>query len=288
MPRTIVFTHQRIPLPALQPAVPHTISVDCDVDRDGNAVIAAQAGDGIDLHFLGAGTKARFAKAVRYPRVCAIGTSRALLCDLRSDVHDKRAWVIGENGGTEREFAIGDAVEDVIWTREHLVASYFDEGALGEDPLSTNGIAIFGHDGDLRWGWNATDSPGVPPIYDCYAAAEGPDDTIGALIYTNYKGDPYAFGSVDLVERAVTIFSVPRILYATRATTCTPDGTWFFVSRSMGDAVGSIVAWRPGSPLYTAVRAPLHLSRGLAGGRFIGIDEQWINVISVTLQGDVG
>jgi hypothetical protein len=57
--------------------------------------------------------------------------------------HGHNAWVIDDAGTMAFSFSIGDAIEDVLANGNQIVATYFDEGVFGNDPLSQNGIGTF-------------------------------------------------------------------------------------------------------------------------------------------------
>jgi hypothetical protein len=270
------------------PPVPFTTSHDADADRHGDVVLAAQADDGIDVHFLRNGTTHRFRERLRYPGIRWIDASRVLLFDARSADGRHNAWILDDAGRTVLAFSIGDAVQDVVWTEKYLVVTYFDEGVFGHIPVSQSGVAIFSHGGEYLWGWNAGASSGIPEVDDCYAAGYGGGDVLGVLIYTSFHDDAYAFGVLDVDRWSVTMYEVLEALSATRALARTADGTWLFALARRDER--RVIAWRPGSAGYGTAPAPVVLTRGLADGRFISVTEGSVEVIQISLvaRGDGG
>jgi hypothetical protein len=279
----VYFARRRIHAPTFASVEQFTVPSDADVDLEGHVVIAAQAEGGIDIHFIRAHVVHRVMEPMRYPGIRWIDRSRVLLFDRRSDKGIENALIVDESGRTCLRFAIGDAVSDVICTETCLVVMYFDEGVFGDDPLSNSGVAIFDHDGRYLWGWNNTMSAAKPQVVDCYAGVAADSNTVGILMYTSFNGAHYVFATLDLDRRAFAVYDVPQALHKTHAVAATAGGTWLFVTGPRGQ--NRVVTWRPGDVEYGSVEVPFPLSRGLSGGRFIGVTEDSIDIATALVGG---
>jgi hypothetical protein len=144
-------------------------------------------------------------------------------------------------------------------------------------------VAIFDHDGRHLWGWNATTSAAKPYVVDCYAGVAADSNTIGILMYTSFNGPEYVFTTLDVERRTFAVYGVPDALYRTRAVAATGGGTWLFATGPRGQ--NRVVTWRPGDDGYGSVQVPFPPSRGLSGGRFIGVTEYSIDVATALAGG---
>jgi hypothetical protein len=272
----ISFETQRLRVPPTVPD-PYTIALDADIDGHGDAVIAVRVASGTDVHFPRSNSVQRLFP-MRYPLVRWIGQAKVLLLDARSEGSTLNASIVDEGGRPIVRFSIGDAVEDVVWVDNYIVATYFDEGVFGNHPLSQEGIAILSETGELLWGWNSSPLGQTAPVYDCYAAARGSGNTLGALIYTAHDQDAYRFGILDVAKHSVELYAVPDLLRRTKALTFIGDGAWLFAVRSEDGQ--EVVAWRPGNAEYDVARPPLPLTRGLSNCRFISKTESTIDLVT--------
>lgn len=92
-----------------------------------------------------------------------------LLVETRRRGSSPNASVFDAEGRLSRRFAVGDGVEDVLVDAAgHAWVSYFDEGVVGNDPLSNTGLNAFDPtSGERIWAYSS-DRYGEP-ILDCYA-----------------------------------------------------------------------------------------------------------------------
>lgn len=283
MPYALSLSRRSLVLPAIPRPELYTIAFDCDLDRHQEVIAVVQAHHGVDVYFRSMDVVSAVKRRMRYPQIRSAGDFAALLFERRSEPREVNAFVISADGTMHAEFPIGDALSDVVWTEQAIVAGYFDEGVFGKDSLAQNGIAVFDHTGNVRWGWNRQKSLALPEVYDCYAMAVAADRpcAIGAIIYTRYRGEAWAFIMLDLETMGARVYEVPEILNRTKAITATTDGVWLFAVRT--DDGQSIVAWRPGEVLYTSVRTPIALRRGVGHGRFIGFGDETAEIVEVAI-----
>lgn len=281
----IRFERTAVAVPAFVHFETFTRSLDADVNRAGEVVFVTRDVHGISVHFPHRGTAQVVPRALLYPHIRWIGPSRALLFDSIRRDHQDNAWIIDHAGRTMRSFSIGDAVEDVLGNGSHIIATYFDEGVFGDDPLSNNGIAVFGPTGEFLWGWNSSALGRQLAVYDCYAAGlSNGDAMLGAFLYSNYENGPsYAFAQLDLETRVAVLHAVPDDdLHRPHALSAAGDGVWLFVA---GPRDGQrIIAWRPGDETYVAAPTPVHLTRGLGGGRFLSITDDSVEVVTAAVE----
>ncbi|HWT06234.1 MAG TPA: hypothetical protein VN224_10790, partial [Xanthomonadales bacterium] len=194
------------------------------------------------------------------------------------------AWVIDDDGTTRASFSIGDGIEDVLATGSQIVVTYFDEGVFGDDTLSQGGISAFGLRGEFLWGWNSSALADRLTVYDCYAAGLTEDDaTLGAFLYSDYEVSPsYAFAMLDVEARTVELHAVPERLNRTKALSAAQDGAWLFAVGRRDEQ--HVAAWRPGDAGYAVAPSPVHLTRGLGGGRFMSIADASVEVVTVRVR----
>lgn len=85
-----------------------------------------------------------------------------LVCETRSVANDHNGFVFSENLEFKTSFPLGDAIEKVIIDRDDKIwVGYFDEGVLGDDPLSHSGLNRFSSNGLLEF-------RSMIGISDCY------------------------------------------------------------------------------------------------------------------------
>lgn len=280
----IGFERTAVHVPAPIHVEEHAISLDADVNRAGEFVFVTRDLDGIRVHFPHRGVTQRVPWCLRLPLIRWIGSSRALLVESCMSDCQPNAWIVEDTGGIGTGFSLGDAIEDVLTNGDDIIATYFDEGVFGDDPLSRNGVAVFGPHGAFLWGWNSSALGRRLAIYDCYAAGLTDDGaTLGAFLYSNYEKSPsYAFAQLDLKSQAAVLHAVPADdLHRPHVLSAAPDGVWLFGAGPPG--AQRIIAWRPGDATYAAAPSPVHLTRGLRGGRFLSITDESVEMVAVTL-----
>jgi hypothetical protein len=278
----ISFERVPVPVPARVYVEPEMISIDADLDRAGRVVLVTQDVHGVCVHFPARGTARRLPYAMTYPKIRWTGSSQALLFDTSTEESHDNAWLIDDDGVTQRRFSIGDAIADVLGRGTQIVATYYDEGVLGDDPLSGNGIAAFGLGGEFLWGWNSSTLRDRLRIYDCYAAGLTENGaTLGAFVYSNYERKPsYAFAMLDIASQTVALHAVPKLMRA-HAISAAADGLWFLAAGSRDDQ--HVWAWRPGDAGYAIAPSPILLTRGLGGGRFLSVTDGTVEVVTVAV-----
>jgi hypothetical protein len=275
-----------VPVPAPILTAPVIVALDGDVQGDDHIVVAMETVNGVDVHFLRSKEMQHVSTPMRHPQVRWIGPARALLYDIRTQESQPNAVIIDKGGGAALHLSIGDAVENVLWIDDYIVATYFDEGVFGEQRCSRGGIVIFNRNAQYVWGWNSSPAGASTPVYDCYAAAHAGDKTIGALIYTSFRQGSYAFAMLDVETRSIALHAVPPILYRTHALTYGGDGAWLFAVRADGEQ--HVIAWQPGHLEFDVAPAPVRLTRGVKGSRFFSITDQAMAIVTVGLAPEDG
>lgn len=172
--------------------------------------------------------------------------------------------------GLERRFFVGDAVGDVIALPCGLLAvTYLGEGF--NEPVSEEGVAVFGTDGELVGGYaSATGAR----MLECDAAVAVGSSSIGFLPY--YEGHLTVWDAITGTERT---HRVPGTVRGAHAISHRGDRWWFHSSG--GRLWRRIFEWRLGSPKVTKVgiwRGPLV---GRPDGRFLTTGEQRPTVVRV-------
>ena len=84
--------------------------------------------------------------------------------------HSVNAWIF-ERGGRELcGFAVGDAVQDVVFIDDRISITYFDEGIFSNSSPPAEGVASFDRRGAFQWGYHSEFGYDTASISDCDAA----------------------------------------------------------------------------------------------------------------------
>ncbi|NJM53811.1 MAG: hypothetical protein HC846_10745 [Blastocatellia bacterium] len=101
---------------------------------------------------------------IRFPIVRFINDEIVLVANSRART-EKNAWIIKSSGEVVTNFSIGDAIENIVITKDFIVAAYFDEAAAcGE------GIEVFNFSGERLFGYLEIFGIEEVIISDCYAS----------------------------------------------------------------------------------------------------------------------
>jgi hypothetical protein len=176
----------------------------------------------------------------------------------RAQSGHENAAIVSQTGEVRSRFSVGDGVEDAIVLGEHIVCSYFDEGALWGG-LGAEGICVFGEAGKLVLGYHS-DVAGAIQISDCYCMAPVGIDEVCFSAYTEF---PIVVFNVRTGSQRV--YELPESLAGCAALSSGDAGYYMHGPYS---ARSDIVYWTPGSD---PVRVGAHEGklRGMRGGTFL-------------------
>ncbi|MEL6546885.1 MAG: hypothetical protein AAFQ82_19825 [Myxococcota bacterium] len=90
---------------------------------------------------------------MKFPIVRRMPDGGAIVVDARTKPGVENAWIVSAAGEQSASFYLGDGVEDVLVTSEHVVETYFDEGVYGRRGPNTHGVSAFSHQGKFQFGY---------------------------------------------------------------------------------------------------------------------------------------
>lgn len=116
---------------------------------------------------------------VRFPCVRFIDENSFLVVDSRANPNQKNGWIIKSSGEVISNFSAGDAIQDVVVTKDFIVITYFDEsGGEGINIYNLNGVKLFNY--EEFFGSDSVD------VFDCYATSFVKDNQIIFCPYTEF------------------------------------------------------------------------------------------------------
>jgi hypothetical protein len=216
----------------------------------------------------------RFAVPVvpRFPLIRAVGNERVLVIDSRTTENTANAHIFSHTGETLAVFRVGDGVQDVIVLETTIGVTYFDEGVFGRSEPANEGVAFFGLDGQLSWGYLSEIGPGAVDVADCYAACRAGRNQLAFCPYTDFP-----LVELDPRKRSQSVFLLPQELHGASALSRRGPHTFFHGPYGRKH---SILRWSPGeAPSMVGSHAgPL---RGLDAGRFLSKTEHGFTIVEV-------
>jgi hypothetical protein len=205
------------------------------------------------------------------PRVAVFDDHRVAIVECRITRRGEiNAWIFSQQGVLLTEFSVGDGVEDLLATSDRLIVTYFDEGVFGFGNESGNeGLAVFGTDGRLEFGYHTQFGWSDHEIADCYAASL---DSEGRVVFCAYSS--FDLVRLDLEHRTRERWETPQPLHSCHALTMLGD-TCFFGGGRYG---ANVRAWNLGGE-WRDLGVSLGDVQGLPGGRFLALGESGYTII---------
>ncbi len=199
-----------------------------------------------------------------------------MLVDARPLPNTPGGAVLSLDGQVQREFFIGDGVNDVVVLEDLIAITYFDEGVFRGRSPSEQGIAFFDFDGEFFGGYQSLFGAAAVDIADCYAACRAGRSTLAFSAYTGFE-----LVRVRPRAREQELVALPAELHGASALSVVGDLGYFF---SPYDSKRSLIAWRPNEAAREIGRhsGPL---RGIETGRFLSTGEHGFTVISADIAG---
>lgn len=127
----------------------------------------------------------RFALDRRYsfPKVRFLNEWQILVVDSRAkSIKDPNATIFDLGGKVSGTFHAGDVISHVAVTKRTIAVGFHDEGVLGNNSVSNEGVAIFDLKGKFLQGYNSAVIAGVE-VMDCYCLCNAGGDEIAFVPY---------------------------------------------------------------------------------------------------------
>lgn len=131
----------------------------------------------------------KFALDRRYstPIVRFLNDWQILIVDCRAkSIKDLNASIFDLSGNTVGNFHAGDMISDVTITKRTIAIGFHDEGVLGNNPVSKEGVAIFDLNGTFLHGYNSTATTGLF-VMDCYCLCNAGGDEVTFVSYPSMQ-----------------------------------------------------------------------------------------------------
>jgi hypothetical protein len=209
---------------------------------------------------------------LRNPLIRSIDEERVLVFG-RTKQYDEagqnNAWIFNINGEVICGFSTRGAVENIIVTKDFIVAAYFDEAACyGE------GLEVYDFEGSLLFGYEELFGKEAVRIDDCYASALVKDNQI---IFCPYMEFPVVV--FDIENKSQEIWKMPEGIRGFSAITKLADRIYFH--HTYTDKFG-IYEWQIGAhELKRIGEYENYFVRGLPDGRFLAKTESGGTIITV-------
>jgi hypothetical protein len=204
---------------------------------------------------------------IRFPIVRFIDEETILVAASRAGRNEKNAWIIKSSGEVMTNFSIGDAIENIVITKDFIVAAYFDEAAAcGE------GIEIFNFSGERLFGYLEIFGSKEVLISDCYASALVKENKIIFCPYTEF---PLVL--FDVEAKTQQIWQPPSKISGSKAITKQGNKIYF---HSPYHYEYGIYEWKIGSEEVEKVATYSSRLRGLSNGRFLAQGNSGYTIIS--------
>lgn len=129
---------------------------------------------------------------IMFPIVRFIDEETIIVADARTTGY-KNGWIINVFGEIKSNFYIGDAIQDVVVTKDFIVVTYFDE-SFGSSGIESERITIFDFVGNFLYGYLTSFGSEAVDVFDCYAATLAKDNRI---IFCSYTGFPLVLFDVE-------------------------------------------------------------------------------------------
>lgn len=207
---------------------------------------------------------------LRFPRVRRIDEEMTLVVNSRTRANHKNGWIIDSAGNVKFNFFAGDAIQDIVVTRDFIVITYFDE-SFGSSGVEGQRLAVFDLEGNYLYGY--MDTLGSVLVFDCYAASLVKDNQIIFFSYTDF---PLVL--FDVEAKTDRVWPTPVEVAGSNAVTKLGNKIYF---HSPYKDKGGIYEWQIESATAKKIGNYSNHLRGLSKGRFIAQRDYGYAVISL-------
>jgi hypothetical protein len=212
------------------------------------------------------GNQITLPEKIMFPIVRFIDEETFLVAASRTG-DEKNGWIIKTSGEVVTNFFLGDAIENIVITKDFIVVAYFDESAA-----SGEGIEIFNFSGERLFGYLEFFGSEAVDVFDCYASTLVKDNKIIFCPYTEF---PLVL--FDVETKTQQIWQPPNEIAGSHA--ITKLGNKIYFHSPYQDEHG-IYEWKIGSEEVKKIGSYSSQIRGLSKGRFLAKGNSGYTIIS--------
>lgn len=235
--------------------------VDLDADEYGNFIALLNNGQ-----VWTAAWQIHLAQQFNYPLIRALDEHRFVIVEARRGAPDN-GFIFTNAGQQVGQFNAGDGIEDVLVQAGQLVISYFDEGVIGGQPPSSEGLALFDLNGQQLFGFNSSK---IPYILDCYCMCKQGSNSLLACTYTDFP-----LLELHLNTHQLTASPTPLTVHGAQALSSFREWLIFYLSDSYQSG---FFYWNKKELIRRAPFSKAHL-RGIGNGKFLSYDATSFTIV---------
>ena len=217
-------------------------------------------------------TSCKLKQKVKHPIVRIIDNSHFIVAGARTSGYDN-ALIFDMSGSCIMSFYAGDGVEDMLVHDGKLIFSYFDEGVYGSNGPNNEGLAVFGSNGKLIFGYNSSQKG--EGIDDCYSICKAEKDKIFFYAYT-----PFILTELSLSTYKCKFYTVPDYLRGSHAISEYFGSIIFFGSYTQKK---QLYKYEPYTGKATGCGSYIGRLQASLQGRFIDVKDHKFSVITPML-----
>lgn len=261
---------------------------DIDITQSGSWVGVSNFSDDEQSIFFDE-KRVRLPEKIRFPLIRSIDENTVLVADTRIQrdyefegnklikttfLNENNAWIIGSNGEITANFSVGDAIENILITKDFVIVTYFDEAACyGE------GLKVYNFEGKLLFGYEELFGKEAVKIMDCYSSTLVSENQIIFCPYTEFPTVIF-----DIKTKTQQVWETPAEVHGSHAITQLDDKIYFHRKYRLelkGYDFG-IYKWKIGDKEARKIgEYKNHFTRGLSNGRFLAQTNSGYAVISL-------
>jgi hypothetical protein len=239
---------------------------DIDINQSGSWVGITEFSDDKQSIYFG-DKQVRLPEKIRFPKIRSIDEETVLFANARAWTQDN-AWIITSSGEVKANFSAGDAIRDIVITKDFIVVTHFDEAAcFGE------GINVYDYEGRHLFGYHEVFKDKAVKIFDCYAACLIKENQI---IFYPYNKFPLVLLNIEV--RTQQIWETPNLLKGSNAVTKLDEKVYFHSPYK--DQTG-MYKWETRSEKAEKIgEHSSYFVRGLPNGKFLSRNDSGYSIIS--------
>lgn len=157
-----------------------------DADVIGRTWCAIAEHSGVD-YLLSESQRFALDRRYSFPKIRFLSESQILVVDCcAKSIKDPNATIFDLGGKVSGTFHAGDVISHVAVTKRTIAFGFHDEGVLGNNPVSNEGIAIFDLKGHFLHGYNSAATAGIV-VMNCYCLCCAGGDEIAFVPYPSMQ-----------------------------------------------------------------------------------------------------
>jgi hypothetical protein len=208
---------------------------------------------------------------IRFPIIRRLNNDVFLIVDTRTD-NSPNGHLYDFTGQKVKAFLIGDGVEDVVINHGKIVATYFDEGVVGEDGPNNDGVAVFDFEGNQLFGFNSSTVWGH--ILDCYCICKHGTNRVLFYAYTELK-----VYELNLDTLKVEVYETPKDFSGTTA--ISSKGDKIILHSSYHDKE-SFFMWDRIKSEVKVIGSYTSKLKGVKNGKFLAFGDKGYTIVDPT------